>query len=74
MCTSVWIPKLYALFSLSNTAPKRKRPQKPAVQVDDTEIKGMQPPNPLHFSYYTHTRCLLMCHAIQIQREMCLVR
>ena len=46
-----------ALLSLFNTATKRKRPQKPAVQVDDTEIKGMQPPHPslILLSYYIHT-------------------
>lgn len=35
------------ILSLFNTATKRKRPQKPAVQVDDTEIKGMQYSTPI---------------------------
>ena len=34
------------LSLLNAAATKRKRPQKPAVQVDDTEIKGMQPRHP----------------------------
>ena len=43
--------------------PKRKRPQKPAVQVDDTEIKGMsQPAHPLLLSYYTDSYNLMFAH------------
>ena len=48
------------ILSLFNTVTKRKRPQKPAVQVDDTEIKGM----------HLHT-CMYCLASIHISNKVC---